>query len=660
MSQNRVVLYSNGIADFQRVVKVTGNEPSDVSIPVSNLHVADVLASLNVYGDVRFDSTPTFRPTTELYNNISIDPHDSFNALATELSGSKVAIEKASGTVEGLLLGTHETQVATTGSPCSKKFLVISTDEGVKNIAYADIVSMQSQDEIVKAEIEKALKRNYESIKPNSTFVEFSIAVASEANKPEEVSEAIVQYAVPVAAWKISYRLIKTGDGDFLLRGFAIVDNNTEEDWNDVMISVVTGEPITFSTDLAEAKTPKRKHVNIVNESALGAIELEPEMVMMAAPALEEESYGRVEADRSRGRSRGAAMAKTAPRKVAKIDVAETREVSDFSVYDAKLPVSIGSNQSAMIPILDLQLGETKTVIHYDSSNHSERPFRCVEFVNSSAQSLSRGPCNVVIDETYVGSCIVPACKPTETSILPHVLETGVRVEKKLQPRKNRTTKIKISGGVFVETDQAQQRRVYRIKSVRPEVKQLILDHDSEGFVGSVMATITRPDHDPIELHEMTRIKSGYRVRFDLMPNDEVSVRFTETRMNSKTYKFGDLSDKFFFERLVRDYEALADDPTVIECIKLQERLDEKGQEISEQQAEVQRLSKRQERLRKNIGVGSNDDQSNQWRVDLARSEDRIVEIEEKVLPKLESERQAIKKELFEAAQSLVYDWEEE
>ena len=659
MSQNRVVLYSNGIADFQRVVKVSSDEPSDVSIPVSKQHVADVLASLNLYGDVRFDSTPTFRPATELDGSISVDPHDSFNVLATELSGSRVAVEKASGIVEGLLLGTHETQVATTGSPCSKKFLVISTDEGVKNVAYADVVSMQSQDEIVKAEIEKALKRNYESIKPNSTFVEFSIAVASEANKPEEVFEAIVQYAVPVAAWKISYRLIKSGDGDFLLRGFAIVDNNTEEDWNDVMISVVTGEPITFSTDLAEAKTPRRKHVNIVNESALGAIELEPEMAMMAAAALDEESYERVKTDRSKRRSRGATMAKTAPGKVAKIDVAETREVSDFSVYDAKLPVSIGSNQSAMIPILDLQLGETKTVIHYDPSNHSERPFRCVEFVNSSTQSLSRGPCNVVIDGTYVGSCIVPACKPTETSILPHVLETGVRVESEFR-HKRKLVSVNVSEGVSVRTFRTERIRVYELDSVSSESKNFILDHESEGTDGALKVTLMRSNEEPVEIGEISKTKDVYRIRFELKANDRVSIRVVETLFDSHRVSFG--NERFqhnFFDNLIEGNSAIANDPNVQHCMLLQMQLDEKEKDFSQQEAEVKRLNKRQDRLRKNIGVGSNDDQSNQWRVDLARSEDRIVEIEEEVIPKLEAERQAIKKELFEAAQSLVYDWEE-
>lgn len=655
MSQNRIVLYSNGIADFQRVVKVTGDQPTEVSIPVSKLHLADVLASLNIYGDVRFDSAPTFRPDTGFDGSITINPKDSFNTLASELSGSKVAIEKAGGTVEGLLLGTHETQIATTGSPCTKKYLVVSTNQGVKNIAYSDIVSLESKDDIVKAEIDKALKRNYETIKPNSTFVDFSIASISETDNAEEVSEAFLQYAVPVAAWKISYRLIRSSDNDFLLRGFAIVDNNTQEDWNDVMISVVTGEPITFSTDLAEAKTPRREHVNIVNETAIGAIELEPEMVMMAAPA---DSLMRGESGVARGRQ--VAAKKASPRKLASIDVAETREVSDFSVHDAKLPVSIGSNQSAMIPILDLNLGETKTVLHYDSSKHSNRPFRCIEFVNSSTQSLSRGPCNVVIDETYVGSCIVPACKPTETSILPHVLETSVLVDGKHKSNQRKLVSLKVSEGVSIRTFRIERVHVYEISSVSDEARQFVLDHDSERPEGSITATLMRSDHEPIELREVTKTKSGYRIRFELMAKDRLSIRIVEKNLDSHRLAFG--KDGFahnFFDNLIEANSAIADDSSVIQCIELQAKIDDKTKDLEQQQSEIRRLNQRQERLRKNIGVGSNDEHSNQWRADLATVENRMVEIEETIIPKIEAMRRKIGSELFDAAKSLVFDWEE-
>ena len=58
MTSNRAVIYSNGIADFQRRYEVEGS--LRVAIPVKQEHVADVLASLHVLGEVRLSSPPTF------------------------------------------------------------------------------------------------------------------------------------------------------------------------------------------------------------------------------------------------------------------------------------------------------------------------------------------------------------------------------------------------------------------------------------------------------------------------------------------------------------------------------------------------------------------------------------------------------------------------
>ena len=50
--------------------------------------------------------------------------------------------------------------------------------------------------------------------------------------------------------WKTSYRLVlKDGEEPFL-QGWAIVENTTEDDWNDVQLTLVSGRPISFLMDL--------------------------------------------------------------------------------------------------------------------------------------------------------------------------------------------------------------------------------------------------------------------------------------------------------------------------------------------------------------------------------------------------------------------------
>ncbi len=61
-----------------------------------------------------------------------------------------------------------------------------------------------------------------------------------------------VSYAVPTAAWKTTYRVALPDQpgGDVLLQAWAMVDNVSEEGWEGVRLTLATGAPLSFSTDL--------------------------------------------------------------------------------------------------------------------------------------------------------------------------------------------------------------------------------------------------------------------------------------------------------------------------------------------------------------------------------------------------------------------------
>lgn len=61
-----------------------------------------------------------------------------------------------------------------------------------------------------------------------------------------------VSYAVPTAAWKTTYRLaMPEHAGDpVLLQSWAMIDNVSEESWDHVLLTLTTGAPLSFATDL--------------------------------------------------------------------------------------------------------------------------------------------------------------------------------------------------------------------------------------------------------------------------------------------------------------------------------------------------------------------------------------------------------------------------
>ena len=134
----------------------------------------------------------------------------------------------------------------------------------------SNIEALTFTDENDRREIQKALQRSYQAIRPESAFVDVTIVPNNGATK------CAVQYVTTAPSPKTRYQLRQRGE-KWELEAEAVVTNDSEEDWRTpdgqgVYVSVVTGEPIDFDTDLAEISRPHRQKVNLSSDRALGAV----------------------------------------------------------------------------------------------------------------------------------------------------------------------------------------------------------------------------------------------------------------------------------------------------------------------------------------------------------------------------------------------------
>lgn len=660
-SHDRIVVYSNGIADHRRHFTVDPGESRHVQLAVRRDHLADVLASLNVLGDVILSAPPSFQPADADAGNLSIVTMNSLEALACSLSGSRVEVERPSGNVRGTLLGLQEQQQGTAGEPIERKSLVVLTDIGLRNVPLDEITNLNFEEEKVRDEIAKALRRNFERIKPHSTFVELELTAAPDA---EVATEAIVQYTLPAAAWKIAYRLRELGDDRYELQGFAVVTNDTDEDWKDVLVSVVTGEPITFSTDLAETKIPRRKHVDIVRDEALGNVEVDEGEVVMAAF---DTAAPKARLSKLRGRpdmavaEMDASAIGTKLRQSASFGSETTAsDVGDFCVFESHEPVTIAARRSAVIPMFLETLEQSKTVLHYRLANHPERPFRSVDFTNRTAYSLGRGVCTVFQGGVYAGSCVLPALKPGEDRLLPHALETGVHVRREVEPEQRTLASIRISEGTARTGEHQRLRTIYHVRSHRDEPYRLVLDHDRTYGSGETEVTLLRESGETESIAPSSARGEGPRFELTIDPRESFDIRVDESRVRRSTVQLvrdGGQNVEWVRDFLVTTNGPLAEHPGVRECLAIKARVDEKDREIAEVGQRTERLVARQERLRDSLKAAGQGEQSARWRSDLAAAETQLVEIEETTLPRLEAEAAAIQAELRTALESLSAEW---
>ena len=85
-----------------------------------------------------------------------------------------------------------------------------------------------------------------------------------------------VGYIQEAPIWKTSYRLVLSDDAPPFLQGWAIVENTTESDWNDVSLTLVSGRPISFVMDLYQPLYVDRPEVQAGAVRLAAAADLRP------------------------------------------------------------------------------------------------------------------------------------------------------------------------------------------------------------------------------------------------------------------------------------------------------------------------------------------------------------------------------------------------
>ena len=80
--------------------------------------------------------------------------------------------------------------------------------------------------------------------------------------------QLMASYMTPAPVWKSSYRLLFSPQGDPTLEGWAIIDNTSGEDWNNVRLSVVSGKPVSFITQLYTPRYVNRPMAELAENQA--------------------------------------------------------------------------------------------------------------------------------------------------------------------------------------------------------------------------------------------------------------------------------------------------------------------------------------------------------------------------------------------------------
>jgi Carboxypeptidase regulatory-like domain len=138
---------------------------------------------------------------------------------------------------------------------------------------------------------------------------------------------------------------------------------------------------------------------------------------------------------------------------------ASGREIGELFSYDIKLPITIGKDQSALVPIVQARVEALKVTIW----NGSEVPRNALWLRNTSGATLDSGSFSIVEGDSFAGEGLLDPIKPNERRLLSYAGEPAIRVESENESAEQPVSHVRIVRGLMTITRQGRSKQIYTI-----------------------------------------------------------------------------------------------------------------------------------------------------------------------------------------------------
>lgn len=609
-----VTLFSSGVGWFEHTGKVDGNASTELRFRANQIN--DVLKSLVLQdldgGKVGAVGYPSQDPLDKTLKSFQVDVSGNppLAGLLNQLRGAQVQVQYLDTSLDGTVLGCEQrTRVLpNNGGQEVVWTLNLVADGAIRPLNLADVRAVKPADPQLRAELGKALA---------------ALAAARDQDKKPVSLQFTGQgqrrvrlgYVSEAPVWKASYRLLM-GKDKAHAQAWAIVENPTESDWNDVKLTLVSGRPISFVQDLYRPLYASRPEVATELQAGLkpvaygggmktgeaeGKVAAQADrrvraMKAMPAPAPAAATFGAaMEMD---------AMAAAAPREEAwnatsSIQVATQAAagVGELFTYDVG-KVSIPRQRSAMIPFVGSDIPLERVSI-YNRAVLPRNPLAGARLTNATGLHLTPGPVTVYDDGTYAGDAQLTALPPGQTRLISFAVDQRLLVDSERERGDQRRTLAKIAKGVLQVQVVSLQGRTYAAENQGDVDKLLVIEHPRAGGGWALHET-----DKPIETTD-----AQYRFQIKVPANGKSELAVTERMQWAETVALldGDSEQIVFFLQAQDLKPALRDALTrarvLVEAVHTAERAREEGQ------GQIRAITEDQERIRRNLGsVNQNTD----------------------------------------------------
>lgn len=624
----KVTIFKHGVSYYILEGIVKGNDTFEIEFKIDEMD--DILKSLFVLdtsekGYISSISYDAALETSQLLKSImlNIPDVDSFTSLVAQIKGAKVNLtiggaKKIIGTIMGI--ETVEKAVKN-GKIFEKKIILLDDHESVTKFSFEEIKSL----DILNEDIRKDLKFFLDTVIAGKKKDAKKIIINCESGGEDENDRNIfVSYIRESPIWKTSYRLImskqQASENKCLLSGWSLIENTTNQDWENIELSLVAGMPVSFKYEFYRPIFIERPVIR-------------PPKVLSAKPTEIEEGMEKEEfreyamADMAPAKSmkrRGILTAPGAPPATGAVGGAgygrstlsddtlldkikaqtqtQTKDLGELFEYNITKSVSIKRKQSALVPILT-ELIKAKKVLLYNKNENDKNPNACLEISNNTNLTLERGPATIIYDDNLAGEAIIPFLNKGDTRLLNYAVEQAVIITHEQKSENLSIHKVTFGSGYSYEHYFSNLTTIYKIINKTDEEKDLYLDHSKTHDFKFIEKSI-EPEETP----------NYWRFKISLKPKDAITFTLKEQREDYTSNYLWNWAKEDFLKRVgfyVRKKFIDTNLETQLkEIAGLIQKLNDLNTKRDKLDEERDLMTDEQARLRENISVLGDDSQS--------------------------------------------------
>jgi hypothetical protein len=327
----------------------------------------------------------------------------------------------------------------------------------------------------------------------------------------------------------------------------------------------------------------------------------------------------------------------------------DTQEIGELFEYRIAHPVTIKRNSSALIPILQNQVGG-ELVSLYNKKTREQNPMSAFYLHNTTGLTLESGPLTVIENDTYAGEALTGRIKPNEKRFITYAVDLGVRVSVKEDEQDEKPFFAEIRDGEFRLKYKQTRATVYTLANLTDRAKTVYIEHPYDKDEKWQLAKTLKP---------METTESFHRFKITLAPNASTQFTVNEELPETETYAISNLtSDKltlfvnegYLTPPMRQALETILEQKTEIAVLNRQ---------TQEKQAEINVVTKDQERMRENLrALGKTEEEKllvQRYVGKLAQGEDQLERLrqEEK---QLVEKRNALQRQIEERLRKLAFE----